>query len=410
MTTLERQLSERHRTTMETEFKAPSKLRQAMAVSAIALAVTLSGCAQLGASGPSSRAINRAQVADSRIRVVDLNEPVTRSVIAAAGSETFASVFGDVAQRSGLISPGDVLDVSIWEAPPAVLFAPGRSILTGTGTPSYVTGSEFPGQMVDADGTITVPFAGRIRAVGRSPNDVAREIAARLSTKAHDPQAMVRISQNQGSDVTVVGDVATSRRVPLTTRNERLLDALAGAGGVRQPVDKVLIQITRGKISAARPLGTIIRDPGENITLAPNDIITALFQPYSFQALGALGANAEVPIEGSGITLAQGIARVGGLQDQRANIKGVFIFRFENPEALPSEIRTGAPLTPEGKVPVIYRIDMSNPATFFVMQSFPMRDKDILYVSNAPAVDFQKFVGLVSQLTFSVVGIINNVP
>jgi polysaccharide export outer membrane protein len=396
---------------METNSRPAPKLRSALAAcAAIALAAALPGCAQLGASGPSSKSINRAQASDPRIRIVNLDEPVTRGIIAASSIETFAKVFGDVAQRNGLIAPGDTLDVSIWEAPPAVLFTSGRAVTPGGGMPTYASGSEFPGQMVDADGSITVPFAGRVRAVGRSPNEVAREIAARLSAKAHDPQAMVRISQNQGSDVTVVGDVATSRRIPLTTRNERLLDALAGAGGVRQPVDKVLIQITRGKTVAARPLGTIIRDPGENITLAPNDIITALFQPYSFQALGALGANAEVPIEGSGITLAQGIARVGGLQDQRANIKGVFLFRFEDPAALPPELSAGAPLTPEGRVPVIYRIDMSDPATFFVMQSFPMRDKDILYVSNAPAVDFQKFVGLVSQLTFSIVGIVNNVP
>jgi polysaccharide biosynthesis/export protein len=411
MSSTVRRLSERQHQTMETALMPRASLRSVLAASAaIALAVALSGCAQLGASGPSSRSINRAQINDPRIRVVDLDEPVTRSVVAASSSEAFAKVFGDVPQRNGLIAPGDVLDISVWEAPPAVLFTSGRAIAPGVGMPTYASGSDFPGQMVDADGTITVPFAGRVKAIGRAPAEVAREIAARLSTKAHDPQAMVRISQNQGSDVTVVGDVATSRRIPLTTRNERLLDALAGAGGVRQPVDKVLIQITRGKTSAARPLGTIIRDPGENITLAPNDIVTALYQPYSFQALGALGANAEVPIEGSGITLAQAIARVGGLQDQRANIKGVFIFRFETPEALTPELRSGAPLTPEGRIPVIYRIDMSDPATFFVMQSFPMRDKDILYVSNAPAVDFQKFVGLVSQLTFSVVGIVSNVP
>jgi polysaccharide export outer membrane protein len=377
---------------------------------AAALALVLVGCANLGASGPSSRAINKAQTADPRVRIVDLSEPVARGIVAAADTGTFAKVFGDMPQRHGLISPGDILDVSIWEAPPAVLFTSGRATVPGGGMPNFASGSDFPGQMVDADGTITVPFAGRIKAVGRSPNDVGREIAARLSSKAHDPQAMVRISQNQGSDVTVVGDVGASRRMPLTTRNERLLDALAGAGGVRQPVDKVLIQITRGNVVAARPLGTIIRNPNENITLAPGDIVTALFQPYSFQALGALGANAEVPIEGSGISLAQGIARVGGLQDQRANIKGVFIFRFEDPAALPSDQRTGAPLTPDGKIPVIYRIDMSDPATFFVMQTFPMRDKDILYVSNAPAVDFQKFVGLVSQLTFSIVGIAAQVP
>ena len=101
---------------------------------------------------------------------------------------------------------------------------------------------------------------------------------------------------------------------------------------------------------------------------------------------------------------------VGDVAANRANVKGVFIFRFENPAALPEQLRPGAPLTAEGKVPVIYRLDMSDPATFFVMQTFPMRDKDILYVSNAPAVDFQKFANLISQMTFSISSMISAVP
>ena len=39
-----------------------------------------------------------------------------------------------------------------------------------------------------------------------------------------------------------------------------------------------------------------------------------------------------------------------------------------------------------------------------------MRDKDILYVSNAPAVDFQKFANLISQMTFSISSMISAVP
>lgn len=389
---------------------SPSRPRGWFAMAVAVSAISLSGCSSLGASGPSSGAVANAPQRDGRVRAIALNEAVVRSVVAAENRDTFASKLGNVGQRHGLIGAGDVLDISIWEAPPAVLFSNGAGSSVGTAAPSVAQGANFPSQMVDADGAISIPFVGSVRAVGRAPDDVAREIQRRLQGKAHDPQVLVRIGTNKGAGVTVVGDVASSRNVPLTTRNERLLDALAEAGGVRQPVDKVLIQVTRDNIVVTRPLGAIIRDPRENVPLMSNDVITALYQPYSFQALGALGANAEVPFEGTGISLAQAIARVGGLQDNRANIKGIFIFRFEDPAALPPDVRLGAPLTPEGKVPVIYRVDMSNPSTFFVMQTFPMRDKDIIYVSNAPLVDFQKFAGLVSQMAFSVVGLVTAVP
>lgn len=354
--------------------------------------------------------MHSAQKDDPKLRVVNVDDAVTRGIVAAQDNETLSRSLGDVPQRHDVIGDGDVLDISIWEAPPASLFSPMSAGNLSTTTPAGAHGSDIPEQMVDADGRITVPFAGTVRAVGRSPNDLAREVTARLKGMAHDPQVIVRIANNQGANVTVVGDVANSRRVALTTKNERLLDALASAGGVRNPVDKVLIQITRDKTVVSRPLGAIIRDPRENITLAANDVITALYQPYSFQAMGAFVASAELNFEGTGITLAQAISRVGGLQDNRANIKGLFIFRLEDPAALPASLRSGAPLTPEGRVPVIYRIDMSNPSTFFVLQRFPIKDKDILYVSNAPIADFQKFVNLVSQLTFSLAGIATAIP
>lgn len=378
-------------------------------LTALILAAAASGCTSLGSSGPRHGAVMDAQERDSRVRVVEVDDAVVRGIVAAQASGTFARTFPETRQARGVIGAGDVLDIAIWEAPPAVLFATGAAAPAMTGAPATARPSDLPGQMVDASGAITVPFAGTVRAVGRTPSDVAREIVSRLRGKAHDPQVIVRIADNLGGGVTVVGDVANSRRMPLTTRGERLLDALAAAGGVRQPVDKVLIQVTRGATVAARPLGAIIRDPAENIRLADDDVVTALHQPYSFQAMGAVGATSEVPFEGTGISLAQAVARVGGLQDNRANVKGLFVFRLEDPAALPAAIRQGAPLTPEGRVPVIYRIDMANPANFFVMQTFPMRNGDIVYVSNAPLADLQKFVGLVSQMAFSVVGVANSV-
>jgi len=101
---------------------------------------------------------------------------------------------------------------------------------------------------------------------------------------------------------------------------------------------------------------------------------------------------------------------VGGLKDDRANIRGVFIFRLENPAALDPSVAATAQRTPDGRIPVIYRVDLSNPAMFFVAQSFPIRDKDVLYASNAPLADLQKFVSIVSSMAFSVIGITNSIP
>lgn len=386
--------------------KSPSGL-----TGTVILAVLLAGCSALGASGPTSRAINGSgeqPVANAPIKIVDVSDQVARRLVAHDRSILLSDSLGDGQGVDTTIGRGDILEVAIWEAPPATLFGGGISpALAATTTGTQAT--SLPEQMVDSDGRINIPFAGSIPAAGMTTQQIEREIERRLNGMAHQPQVVVRLVRNLSANVTVVGEVNTNARVPLTAKGERLLDVLATAGGVKQPVGKTTIQITRGDRVATMPLETIIKDPRQNIRLQADDVVTALFQPYSFTALGAVGNNSEINFEATGVTLAQALGRIGGLQDSRANAKGVFIFRLEDPAALDPAIVAGAPTTPDGKIPVIYKINLRDPATFFVAQGFPIRNKDVLYVSNAPLADLQKFVNVVSSWAFSVVGITNAV-
>ena len=385
--------------------------------------MTLSGCAAyMGNSGPSTGRVLAAKstkLGTAGITIVDVTDAVARRQLAQNSAELFSAALGDGTPIGTTIGAGDVVDIAVWEAPPAVLFG----AVTGDGMLSASNSSQaaiaavstsrantLPEQMVDADGDISVPFVGQVMVLGRTPQQVEREIANRLAGKAHRPQVILRIVRNAASTVTVVGEVTTSAHVPLTTRGERLLDVLATVGGVKPAVGKTTIQITRGGHVAALPLDTVIRDPGQNIRMQADDVVTALFQPYSFTALGATGSNAEVNFEGNGLTLVQALGRIGGLRDDRANIQGVFVFRLEDPANLDPEVAARARLTPDGKVPVIYRANLRDPGTFFVAQSFPIRNHDVLFVSNAPVTDFQKFVNIASQLAITGLSVSTTIP
>lgn len=379
-----------------------------LALLAILLA-TASGCASLGASGPSGGAVRKAAdqpVGDAQIRIVPLTDSVARRIIASKAGTSFSETLGEGTAVGNIVGKGDVLDISVWESPPAVLFGASAADarLNSAGS---LRSTAIPEQMVDDAGRIIVPFVGSVMAAGRSTRAIEAEIVRRLSGKAHEPQAVVRVTRNASANVTVVGDVGSSARVPLTARGERLLDVLAGAGGVRQPVGKMTIQISRNGQTFAMPLEAIIRDPRQNVRLQPEDVVTAYFQPYSFVAMGATGANAEVPFESTGITLAQALGRIGGLRDDRANPKGVFIFRLEDPGALDPAVVNGARTTPDGKIPVIYNVNLADPASFFIAQGFPIRNGDVVYASSAPVSDLQKFVNIVSSMAFSIIGITN---
>lgn len=400
--------------------KAANAPRANLASAAMAIARTiaplalLAGCSSLSSSGPSSSQIRHADgtsfAATSQIRVVDLDDAVARKVIAAGRSALFSEALGDGRPFGAVIGKGDVLDVSIWEAPPAALYGSASSDPRVAISGTTARGTSLPEQTVDTSGQISVPFVGRIRAEGKRPADIEREIVGRLNGLAHEPQAIVRLSRNASANVTVVGDVATSGRVPLSPKGERLLDVLAAVGGVKQPVGKVTIRVSRGRAVAALPLEQVISDPSQNIVMQADDVVTALYQPYSFTALGAVGNNAEISFEGTGLTLSQALGRLGGLRDERANARGVFIFRLEDPSVLRIQPDSTTQLTPDGKIPVIYRVDLRDPRSFFVAQGFPIRNRDVLYVSNAPIADIQKFVNIVSSLAFSIAGVTNTIP
>lgn len=372
-------------------------VRAGVFLAGMTLISILSGCATypgwISSSGASREQIIEQKNEMNRIdgvEFIDVDDTIARKLAAKKKLGQFTDVFPHTSANNYLIGPGDVIDVSIWETPPAMLFG-AITLNSGLGpvTTHMVT---FPEQMVMQDNTITIPFAGRVSVEGKTIQEIEEEITRRLSGKANGPQTLVRITKSNSANVTIVGEVNNSTLMALTPKGERLLDALATGGGVKQPINRVAMQLSRGSITATMALDTIIRDPKQNIPLKPGDVVTALFQSQNFLVLGALGKNEEIPFEAQGISLAQALARSGGLSDKRADARGVFIFRFEDAGLIEAD----HPLvqTAEGTVPVIYQVDLRDPASLFVTQNFPVQDQDVIYVANSPEAEFGKFLKL----------------
>ena len=357
--------------------------------------IFLSGCGTapdwLSSSGPSGEQIQRASNTDriEGIQVIDVNNDLAKKLATGKKLGQLTDVFSNEGTNNYLIGPGDIIEISVWEAPPAMLF--GGLVLDPKGASTRVV--TFPEQMVTPNGMITMPFAGWVSVKGRTTQEIEQDIVSRLTGKANQPQVLVRIVKNNTSNVTVVGEVNTSTLMPLTPKGERLLDALAAGGGVKQPINRMAIQLSRGTVTAAMPLEIVIRDPKQNVLLKPGDVVTALFQPQSFSVLGATGRNEEIPFEANGISLAQALARSGGLNDTRADARGVFVFRFEDPKLVDLEGKLEKTIS--GPIPVVYQVNFRDPAAFFVTQNFPIQDHDVIYVSNSPEAEFNKFLRLV---------------
>lgn len=302
-----------------------------------------------------------------------------------------------------VIRAGDVLNVSIYEAPPALLFGSGSDITATTGSAE----KKLPEQMVDSRGQISIPFLGKINVSGKSPQQVQDMIVAGLARKANQPSAIVSIGKNNSANITVVGEVTNSLRVPLTGKGERILDAIAAAGGTKYPSSRITVQVNRGMQSVEMPMSDLLNDARQNIVLQPGDVVSVNYQSKSYTVLGATVKNDEINYEANGISLMQALARAGGLNDNRADSRGVFIFRYETPMMLTYDQLDKVPdqFKQTGRIPVVYRLNLKDPMNYLVAQNFPIKNNDVIYVSNAPATEFSKFLNMVSQTVFSVTGV-----
>ena len=164
---------------------------------------------------------------------------------------------------------------------------------------------------------------------------------------------------------------------------------IAAAGGVRAPVNETFVELSRGSTTSRVPLSRIIANPEENIYLHPNDVLTMVRDPQKFIAYGATGQNAEIPFEADGITLAEALAKAGGLNDNRSDPQGVFVFRYEV-APIARSLRPALPGQPRTLTPIVYRLNLTDANSLFLEQGFRIANRDLIYVSNAPSTDVQK--------------------
>src|SRR6266545_2631263 len=140
---------------------------------------------------------------------------------------------------------------------------------------------------------------------------------------------------------------------------------------------------------ALSPFGALVYEPANNIYVHPNDIIYLYREPQTFLAFGALGNQQQVPFGAWRITLAEAVAKAGGLRDDQADPASVFLYRGESRDIAEA---MGIDCSPfEGPIiPVVYTINLRDPAGYFLATSWRREKKAIIYVSTAFSFDSTK--------------------
>jgi polysaccharide biosynthesis/export protein len=301
-----------------------------------------------------------------------------------------------------LFGIGDILSVTIFEAASGGLFIPAEGAVRPG---NFVT---IPNQPVDVHGNISVPYAGAIRAAGRTQVQVQDAIVDALKNSAIKPQAIVSLVEQKTSMITVLGE-GRSARIPATTSPERMLDIIGRAGmtvttGAVGPAGAdTWVILERDGRRAVAPFGALVYEPANNIYVHANDTIYMYHEPQTFIALGAVGAQKQIPFDAWRVSLAEAIGKAGGLLDIQADPAAVFLYRGEARDVAEAMgIDCSAFQGP--MIPVIYVIDLRDPSGYFLASSFEVRNKDVIYVSNAFSVEATKFMTYLNNINTTVQG------
>ncbi|MEL7099214.1 MAG: polysaccharide biosynthesis/export family protein [Pseudomonadota bacterium] len=338
----------------------------------------LSGCG-LPQVGPNKRQIYAGSVQrEGDAFIVAVNDRVTRAT-AVTPALGFTDAFKNAASLgSDTIRPGDVLGLTIWENTD-------QGLLAGEGVNSTI----LEEVQVDGAGFIFVPYAGRIRAAGNSPEAIRRIITDKLADQTPDPQVQVRRVAGDGATVSLVGAVG-GQGVYAIERPTRTLGAmLARAGGVTIEPSIAQVRVIRGSHTGTIWFEDLYNDPSLDIALRGGDQILVEEDTRAFTALGATGGQARVPFESQNLSALEAIAQVGGLNSATADPTGIFVMRNE-----PAEI-AGSVLGRDdlvGAQRMVYVLDLTQPNGMFEARDFVIRDGDTLYVTEAPYTQFTKII------------------
>jgi polysaccharide biosynthesis/export protein len=353
------------------------RLRTATALSLLFCGSLLAGCASPG-SGPSAGAIERSIVLPStgEAPIVDLaaynlpSAPVMLDGLSRLGSQRF---------DGSRLRPGDSVTVRIFDT--------GEEGLLSSASATSLDLGQF---RVDDSGFVDIPYAGRLRAAGSTPGALQNTIANGLRGTSISPEASVFVTEAGGSGFTVSGDVNGAGRFELTSQGERVLDAIAMAGGPSSPPGETVVTVARGSARASATMGRILADQSQNIFVQPGDQIFLGRDTTSFTSFGAFQSPGEFNFQPGELTMAQAVARSGGLLDDRANATRVYLLRSE-PAQIARSLGVLPPNDPtQGMVPIIYRANMKQPQGLFAMQSFQMQKGDILYVPNSAGANIRQ--------------------
>nr|WP_309502624.1 polysaccharide biosynthesis/export family protein [uncultured Roseovarius sp.] len=345
---------------------------------ALAVCVSMVGACTLPRPGP-----NRSEILDieldetSNTAIVMVDENVTRAVATTPDPGFPSALLKAGSSAPDIILPGDTLSFVIYE-----------NVDDGVLNRGDAGASGLNSIQVDDAGFIFIPYVGRIRAAGNTPEALRRAITNKLSTQTPQPQVLVQRANGDGATVSILGDAIGAQGVyPIRRSSRRLMEMLATAGGVTVAADIARISVLRRNVKGSIWFEDIYDHPEYDIALRAGDRVLVQRDPRIFTVLGATGDQANVPFGMRHLSAIEALAQVGGLDGRLSDPTGLFVIRKEDAKTSNKVLGRHDIV---GEKTIIYVLDLTAPNGIPLARDFDIRDGDTIYVTEAPSVQWTK--------------------
>jgi polysaccharide export outer membrane protein len=278
-----------------------------------------------------------------------------------------------------IISPGDTLTITIWDAEE-------NSLLTSPGQRS----TPLQDARVASDGRIFLPFVGEMKVSGMSPQTARSQIEARLAETAPSAQVQLSVVPGRGNTVNLVSGVRNPGVYPLDDRDVTLLGAISAGGGVLSSLTNPQVRLMRGNKIYGNSVARLFDTPRLDTTLRGGDQVIIEAEERRFLSLGAAGREAIHIFPTDQVTALEALSIIGGISDTRADPQGILILR---------EYDAGATRTDGAGPPmqrVVFTLDLTSADGLFSAGNFQIMPDDLVYATESPIGAARTIFGLLA--------------
>ncbi len=349
----------------------------------VLMVLGLTACTSLPRGGAVEKEIlETSDAPDTDIAVY----PVTRAFLPSVkkwprtgqrGYDWIGHSHGSIAQ---VIRPGDMLNILVWDSGE-------NSLLTG---PEQRV-AQLPAIRVSEAGSIFVPYVGKVRVAGRTPDGARQLVQRQLESIVPSAQVQLSMSEGRQNSIDLVGGVNAPGTIMMPDNDFSVLAAISSGGGVAATLENPQVKLVRGHQIYATSVDRLYDNPALDTRLRGGDKVIVEEDRRYFLSLGAAGREAQHPFNRDDVSALDALAIIGGVNDNRADPKGILILREYPDSAVSAGIRGPR------KTRVVFTLDLTTSDGLFSARNFHIHSGDLVLATESPLTNTRTILGLVGQ-------------